>query len=118
MGYRDVEDTADHGLFQFHKLIRPMTKDNLGELYIHGRWGLVQSKVLILVYDIRHRLSPKVLNSMVGNFDEIHAFFLIDLLYLTHMNKGKGLMLDMMDCIWNELQWAISTGRLLPMLPM
>jgi hypothetical protein len=77
MGYRDVEDTADHGLFQFHKLIRPMTKDNLGELYIHGRWGLVQSKVLILVYDIRHRLSPKVLNSMVGNFDEIHAFFLL-----------------------------------------
>jgi hypothetical protein len=32
---------------------------------------------------------------------------MIDLMFLTHQNKGSGLRLDVMDFLWHELQWGL-----------
>jgi hypothetical protein len=38
----------------------------------------------------------------VGNVDEIHSF-VIDLMLQTHLRKGKGVKMDVMDCLWNQM---------------
>ncbi|KAK1681680.1 hypothetical protein QYE76_042528 [Lolium multiflorum] len=37
-----------------------------------------------------------------GNVDEIHSF-VIDLMLQTHLRKGKGVKMDIMDCLWNQI---------------
>jgi hypothetical protein len=32
---------------------------------------------------------------------------MIDLMFLTHQNRGSGLQLDVMDFLWHELQWGL-----------
>jgi hypothetical protein len=49
-----------------------------------------------------HRVYREMLTPKVGNLDEIHAF-LIDLLSLTHQNRGEGLKLDGMHFIRNDI---------------
>jgi hypothetical protein len=53
-----------------------------------------------------------VLNPKVGNPNEIHDF-LIDLLYITHPNRGSRVQLDVMDYLWNEI-WLVLYYRKRP----
>jgi hypothetical protein len=91
-------------------------KDVLGDLYNHGRGIPGESKDLLLVYNIMHCMYRAVLNPKVGNVNEIHAF-LIDLLYITHQNRGSGVQLDVMDYLWNEIQLAIYYRKRPPFAP-
>jgi hypothetical protein len=80
----------------------PTAKKHLTHLYILG-WGIPgDTKNLLLVYEIMHRIYREVLNPKVGNIDQIHGF-MVDLMILTHSNRGSDLKLDVMDFIWNEI---------------
>ena len=50
-------------------------------------------------------MAPKV-----GNIDQIHGFQ-VDLLVNTYRNRGKGLRLDVMDYIWNEMTLVCTMKR-------
>jgi hypothetical protein len=56
-----------------------------------------------------HHIYRVVLNPKAGNIDEIHGF-MIDII-LTQQKHGTGLEIDVMDFIWNEIQWPFATGR-------
>jgi hypothetical protein len=102
MGYPVVDDPTPAGLFRVHIGRRPTAKRHLDPLYILG-WGpLDNTKYLLPVYDIMHHIYREVLNPKPGNIDQIHGF-MIDLMILTHQNRGSGLQLDVMDVLWNEL---------------
>jgi hypothetical protein len=106
LGYPVVDDPTPGGLFRVHNERCPMAKSTLAPLYIPG-WGpLGNSKYLLPVYDIMHQIYREVFNSKVGNVDQIHGF-MIDLMLLTHQNRGSGLQLDVMDFLWHELQWVL-----------
>jgi hypothetical protein len=106
LGYPAVDDPTPVGLFHVHIERRPMAKSNLAPLYIPG-WGPPgNSKYLLPVYDIMHCIYQKVFNPKVGNVDQIHGF-MIDLMLLTHQNRGSGLQLDVMDFLWHEFQWGL-----------
>jgi hypothetical protein len=69
MGYPVVDDPIPAGLFCVHIERCPMAKSNLAPLYIPG-WGpLGNTKYLLLVYDIMHRIYREVLNLKMGNID-------------------------------------------------
>jgi hypothetical protein len=42
---------------------------------------------------------------------------MIDLMLLTHANRGSGLKLDVMDFIWNEIQWGLCHKKRPPYAP-
>jgi hypothetical protein len=103
MGYPVVDEPTPAGLFRIHIERRPTAKKYLAPLYFPG-WGVPgDTKHLLPVYDIMHQIYREVLNPKVGNIDQIYGF-MIDLLLLTHQNRGSGLQLDVMDFIWNEIQ--------------
>jgi hypothetical protein len=53
-----------------------------------------------------HRIYQEVLNPKVGNHDQLHGF-MVDLMLLTHSNRGSDLKLDVMDFISNEIHWGL-----------
>jgi hypothetical protein len=114
--YPIVEDPSEHGMFQVHIERHPLEKKLLSHLYIqvHGVPG--DSKDLLLVYDIMHRIYREVLSPKARNIDELHIF-MIDLLILTHQHRGSGLKIDIMDFIWNEIQWALAYQKNPPFAP-
>jgi hypothetical protein len=63
-----------------------------------------------------HQIYREVLNPKLGNIDQIYGF-MIDLLVLTHQNQGSGLQLDVMDFIWNEIQWGLCHKKRPPFAP-
>jgi hypothetical protein len=63
-----------------------------------------------------HHIYWEVLNPKVGNIDQIHGF-MIDLMLLTHPNRGSDLHLDVMDFIWNEIQWGLCHKKRPPFAP-
>ena len=94
------------GYFRAHYSKKPIKKELLADLYMEGEVKLGSQKFLLPVYDIMLRVYRETLNPKVGCHDQIFGF-LQNLLYLTHKNKGKGLQLDVMDYIWEELWTGI-----------
>jgi hypothetical protein len=86
-------------VFRVHLRNKPMSKDKMIDLYIAGRalWGSAYD--FLPTYDIMKRVFRFTVNPNKGNHDEVHGF-LVDLLVLTHRNKGCGNQLDSMDYIW------------------
>ncbi|KAK1620115.1 hypothetical protein QYE76_025632 [Lolium multiflorum] len=78
------------------------TKDVLEPLYMPGRCKLGFTSGLQPVYDIMLRIYRETVAVKVGNVDEIHSF-VIDLMLQTHLRKGKGVKMDVMDCLWNQI---------------
>jgi hypothetical protein len=116
LGYPVVDDPTPAGLFRVHIERHPMAKSTLAPLYIPG-WGLPgDSKYLLPVYDIMHQIYREVFNPKVGSVDQIHGF-MIDLMCLTHQNRGSGLQLDVMDFLWHELQWGLCHKKRLVFAP-
>jgi hypothetical protein len=102
LGYLVVDDPTPVGLFRAPIERHPMAKTNLAPLYIPGWSPPGYSKYLLQVYDIMHRIYREVFNPKVGNIDHIHGF-MIDLMLLTHQNRGSCLQLDVMNFLWHEL---------------
>src|SRR4051812_8310359 len=74
----------------------------LAPLYIPGREIPGASKDLRLLYDIMHRIYRNMLIPKVGNQDRIYNFF-IDLMLMTHSEKGKGFPLNVPKVLWQEM---------------
>ena len=74
----------------------------LAPIYMPGRCKLGFTSGLQPVYDIMLRIYRETITAKVGNLDEIHSF-VIDLLLQTHLRRGKGLQMDVMDCLWNQI---------------
>ena len=49
-----------------------------------------------------NRVFRDTVAAKVGNFDEIHGYQ-VDLMMNTYRHRGKGVQLDVMDYIWNEM---------------
>ena len=62
------------------------------------------------------RIYRSVLNPKVGNFDQVHGF-LVDMMVLTHLKRGKGLQLDVMDFIWHEMHYVVVMRKTPPFAP-
>ena len=90
-------------VFRVHLRHKPMAKDKMIDLYIPGRACCGSAYDLLPTYDIFNRIFRNTLNPKKGNLDEVHGF-LVDLLVLTHRNKGRGMQLDSMDYIWHEMR--------------
>jgi hypothetical protein len=116
VGYLVLDDPMSAGLFRVHIEPHPMEKKYLAPLYIPGRGVPGDSKHLLPVHDILHRIYLEVLNLKGGNIYQIHGF-MIDLLLLTHQNRGSSLRLDVMDFIWNEIQWGLCHKKRPPFAP-
>jgi hypothetical protein len=106
LGYSVVQNPEGHGLFCAHMETCHTEKKHLAHLYILGSGILGESKDFLPVYDIMHHIYREMFNPKARNIDEIHGF-MIDLLTLTQQKRGIGLKIDVMDFIWNEIQWAI-----------
>ena len=59
-------------------------------------------KYLQPTWDILNRVFRETMAPKVGNVDQIHGFQ-VDHMVNTYRNHGKGLRLDVMDYIWNEM---------------
>ena len=88
VGYHDLPIDGP-GIFRVHLRDRPMAKDKMVDLYIAGRALAGSAYELLPTYDIMLRIYRAVLNPKVGNFDQVHGF-LVDMMVLTHLKKGKG----------------------------
>jgi hypothetical protein len=109
LGY-PVYHPTDRTAFCCHNLGRPMHKDALAPLYMQGNVvpGLI--KFLLPTWDILNRVIRDTVAPKVGNLDQIHGFQ-VDLLVNTYNNRGKGLKLDIMDFIWNEMTLICTSKR-------
>jgi hypothetical protein len=93
-----------------------MDKDVLHPLYIQGRGVCGKIEHLQRVYDIMLRVYRETISAKTGNFDEVHGFN-VDLMYHTHMNRGKGMKLNVMDFLLNEMHQAMVERRVPPYGP-
>ncbi|KAK1646189.1 hypothetical protein QYE76_063994 [Lolium multiflorum] len=104
LGYplpENCEDDRDSG-WRFHGHSNASTKDVLEPLYMPGRCKLGFTSGLQPVYNIMLRIYRETVAVKVGNVDESHSF-VIDLMLQTHLRKGKGVKMDVMDCLWNQI---------------
>src|SRR3954465_15663650 len=87
-----------------------MHKESLAPLYMQGNIvpGLI--KYLLPTWDILNRVIRDTVAPKVGNLDQTHGFQ-VDLLVNTYNNHGKGLKLDIMDFIWNEMTLICTSKR-------
>jgi hypothetical protein len=116
LGYLVVDDPTSAGLFHVHIIEHPTAKKHLAHLYIPG-WDVPgDTKNLLRVYDIMQWIYREVLNPKVGNHDQLHGFMVI-LMLLTHSNRGSSLKPDVMDFIWNEIQWGLCHKKRPPYAP-
>ena len=111
LGYQVIHD-ADPGYFRCHSYGRPLMKDALAPLYMEGDVTYGEIKYLQPTWDIMNRIFRDTVAPKVGNVDQIHGYQ-VDLLVNTHKNHGKGLRLDVMDFIWNEMT-LVATQRRVP----
>ncbi|KAK1663429.1 hypothetical protein QYE76_051588 [Lolium multiflorum] len=104
LGYPIPENCEDdrHSGWRFHGDSNASIKDVLEPLYMPGKCKLGFTSGLQPVYDIMLRIYRETIAVKVGNVDEIHSF-VIDLMLQTHLRKGKGVKMDVMDCLWNQI---------------
>jgi hypothetical protein len=98
LGYpipENCEDDRSSG-WRFHEESNASTKDVLAPLYMPGQCKLGFTSGLQPVYDIMLRIYRETVAVRVGNVDEIHSF-VIDLMLQTHLQKGQGKKMDVMD---------------------
>jgi hypothetical protein len=67
-------------------------------------------------YDILHRIFRETISAKTGNFDEMHGFT-VDLMYRCYANRGKGLQLNVMDYLLQEMSQAMFDRRVPPYAP-
>ncbi|KAE8789142.1 dna replication licensing factor mcm4 [Hordeum vulgare] len=79
-----------------------MEKEELAPLYIPGCSIIGDSKDLLQVYDIMHRVFRNVLMPKVWNQHEIHGY-LVDLLGAMHIEAGSGATIDVSKWMWEEM---------------
>jgi hypothetical protein len=115
LGYPKGEDKDANG-WHVHDLGRAMDKDVLKPLYIVGHGVCGKIEYLERVYDIMLRVYRETISAKTGNFDEIHGFN-VDLMFLTHENRGKGQKLNVMDFLLNEMHQAMVERRVPPYGP-
>ena len=109
LGYQVIHDT-DPSFFRCHNYGRPMIKEELAPLYMEGDVVHGCIKYLLPTWDIMNRIFRDTIAPKVGNVDQIHGFQ-VDLLVNTYKNRGKGLQLDVMDFIWNEMTLVAALRR-------
>ncbi|KAK1629190.1 hypothetical protein QYE76_003505 [Lolium multiflorum] len=98
---KNCEDDRSIG-WRFHQDSNARTKEVIEPLYMPGRCKLGFTSGLQPVYDIMLHIYRETVGVKVGNVDEIHSF-VIDLMLETHLRRGKGVQMDVMDCLWNQI---------------
>ena len=101
LGYQD-KGAADPSGFRCHNAGRPMHKDALQHLYMEGDVIYGNIKYLLPTWYILNRIFRDTVAAKGCNFDQIHGYQ-VDLLVNTYRNRGKGIQLDVMDYMWNEM---------------
>ena len=101
LGYQDQGASVPSG-FRCHNVGHAMHKDEMQPLYMDGAVVYGKIKYLLPTWDIMNRIFRDTVAAKVGNFDEIHGYQ-VDLMVNTYRNRGKGIQLDVMDYIWNEM---------------
>lgn len=109
LGYRVIDD-REPCYYHCHSYGKPMTKDRLEPLYMEGTVAHGFIKYLLPTWDIMNRIIRETIAPKVGNVDQIHGFQ-VDFLVKAHENKGKGLRLDVMDFLWNEMTLVVTQRR-------
>src|SRR3954454_17674520 len=64
-------------------------------------------KYLLPTWDIMNRIIRDTIAPKVGNVDQIHGFQ-VDFLVKAYENRGKGLRIDVMYFIWNEMTLIVT----------
>jgi hypothetical protein len=101
LGYPQEEDMDANG-WRVHDIGRAMDKDVMYPIYIQGRDVCGKIEHLQRVYDIMLCVYRETISAKTGNFNEIHGFN-VDLMFRTYENRGKGLKLNVMDFLRNEM---------------
>ena len=101
IGYDDT-GLEGRGGIRPHDHPESMPKEKLAPLYIRGRGIIGESKDLVKVYDIMHRVFRNVLLPKVGNQDEIHGY-LVDLMVAMKTKVGSGETFDVSNWLWHEM---------------
>jgi hypothetical protein len=94
----------------FKETFNASTKDVLEPLYMPGKCKLGFTFGLKPIYDIMLCIYRETVAVKVGNVDEIHSF-VIDLMLQTHLRMGKGVYMDVMNCLWNQIYLWIMEKR-------
>jgi hypothetical protein len=102
--------------FWVHLAHKPVKKEKMIDLYLVGRAMCGSAYDLLPTYDLMLRVFRNTVNPEKGNLDEFHGF-LVKLLVLTHLNKGSGKQLDVMDYIWHEMRDCDFFASFPPLLP-
>ena len=114
LGYPRLPGENDNG-WRSHDLDFSMDKKVLKPLYIKGWANPGKSMDLLPTWDML-RIYRETINPKGGNFDEIHNFE-VDLMYNSFIMQGKGMKLDVMDYIYNELWTFVMEKKLPPYAP-
>jgi len=93
-----------------------MDKAVLKPLYIKAWANPGKSADLLPTWDVMLRVYSETIGPKGGNFDELHNYE-VDLMYNSFIMQGKGVKLDVMDYIYNEMWSFVMEKKLPPFAP-
>jgi hypothetical protein len=114
LGYprTDLPGENDDDGWRCHDSATSLDKKALRRMYIKGWANSGKTNDLFPAWDIMLQIFRETVNPKGTNFDEIHLYE-VDLLYNAWKMQGKGIKMDVMDYIYNEM-WSFTMEKKVP----